>query len=66
MTSCTYYVHDFSKFDEQKFINDFYTIDWSYIHYDKTDLDKKNNDFPAKVLLVFNRMLPSRRYLKGD
>ena len=36
--SCTYYKPNFSQFDEQKFTDDFDTMDWSYIH-DKTDLD---------------------------
>ena len=49
MKSCTYYEHDFSQFDELKFVNDFDVMDWSNIHDDKTDLDKKLDDFHAKV-----------------
>ena len=59
MKSCTYYEHDFSQFDELKFINDFDTIDWSNVHDDKTDLDKNLMICMPKFFLVWNRMLHS-------
>ena len=66
MKSCTYYEHDFSQFDELKFINDFDTMDWSNIHDDKTDSDKKFDDFHAKVSFCVEQNAPLKRYLKGN
>ena len=64
MKSCTYYELEFSQFDEQEFINDFDTMDWSYIHDDKTDLDKKFGYFHAKVSSCVEQNAPFKKVSK--
>ena len=64
MKSCTYYEHDFSQFGELKFITDFDTMDWSNIHDDKTDLDKKFDDFHAKVSSCMEQNAPLKKVSK--
>ena len=66
MKSCTYYKHDFSQFDEQKFISDFDTMDWSNMHDDKTDLNKNFDDFHAKVSSCVEQNASLKNVSKGQ
>ena len=66
MKSCTYYEHDFSQFDELKFINDFDTMDWSNIHDDKTALNKKFDDFHAKFSSYVEQNAPLKKVSKSN
>ena len=44
-----YYKNDFSKFDEEKFINDFSLLDWNNISCDYTDANTKFDIFYDQV-----------------
>ena len=52
-----YYKNDFSKFDEEKFINDFSLLDWANISSDNKDANTKFNIFYDQISQLVKSVL---------
>ena len=59
-----YYKNDFSKFDEDKFINDFSFLDWNNISSDYMDANTKSDIFYDQISQFINYHVPRRKLSK--
>ena len=56
-----YYNNDFSKFDEEEFINDFSLLDWNNISSDYMDANTKFDIFYDQISQFINSHVPCRK-----
>ena len=61
-----YYKNDFSKFDEDKFINDFSFLDWNNISSDYMDANTKSDIFYDQISQFINYHVPRRKLSKRE
>ena len=61
-----YYKNDFSKFDEEKFINDFSLLDWNSISSDYMDANTKFDIFYDQISQFINSHVPRRKLSKRE
>ena len=61
-----YYKNDFSKFDEEKFINDFSFLDWNNISSDYMDANTKSDIFYDQISQFINYHVPRRKLSKRE
>ena len=61
-----YYKNDFSKFDEEKFINDFSLLDWNNISSDYMDANTKFDIFYDQISQFINSHVPCRKLSKRE
>ena len=61
-----YYKNDFSKFDEEKFINDFSLLDWNSISSDYMDASTKFDIFYDQISQFINSHVPRRKLSKRE
>ena len=61
-----YYKNDFSKFDEEKFINDFSLLDWNNISSDYMDAVTKFDIFYDQISQFINSHVPRRKLSKRE
>ena len=61
-----YYKNDFSKFDEEKFINDFSLLDWNNISSDYVDANTKFDIFYDQISQFINSHVLRRKLSKRE
>lgn len=61
-----YYKNDFSKFDEEKFINDFSVLNWDNISSDYMDANTKLDTFYDQISQFINSHVPHRTLSKRE
>ena len=61
-----YYNNDFSKFDEEEFINDFSLLDWNNISSDYMDANTKFDIFYDQISQFINSHVPRRKLSKRE
>ena len=66
--SCSYYEHDYSKFNETKFIDEIKNEDWSFIEAQNSDANVKFDNFYTKLSSCAGKHAPlkkvTRKHLK--
>ena len=61
-----FYKNDFSKFDEEKFMNDFSLLDWNSISSDYMDASTKFDIFYDQISQFINSHVPRRKLSKRE
>ena len=61
-----YYKNDYTKFDEDKFINEFSVINWEYISNTDLDANTKFNIFYDQISQLINSHVPRRKLSKRE
>ena len=62
--SCSYFVHDYSSFGEEKIIYDFSLLDWSSLDNSDISVNDHLNFFFEKTKPAQNNMLPRIKLLR--
>ena len=64
--SCSYFVHDYSSYEEEKFIHDFSLLDWSSL--DNSDISVNNhfNFFYEKTNTCIEQHVPKKKVTKKN
>ena len=61
---CSLYQYDYSKFNEQTFLNEFKNHSWDHLSTDNSDLNSKFNDFYEKVYTAVIEHAPLKKVNK--
>ena len=62
----SYYQHDYSKFDEGKFLADFNNLNFEYLNDNQSDVNAKFNRFLANVNEIVKKHAPLKKLTKND
>ena len=62
----SYYKHDYSKFDKERFLADFKNPNFEYLNDGQTDVNAKFNRFLASLDEIVRNHAPLRKLTKRD
>ena len=61
-----YFKHDYSKFDEERFLADFSNLNFEYLNANPTDVNAKFNRFLANLNEIVSKHAPLKKLTKRD
>ncbi len=62
----SYYQHDYSKFDEEKFLADFNNLNFDYLNDNQSDINLKFNKFLGTLESIVEKHAPFKKLTKKD
>ena len=62
----SYYQHDYSKFDQEKFLADFNNLNFEYLNDNQSDVNGKFNRFLANLDEIVRKHAPLKKLTKKD
>ena len=62
----SYFKHDYSKFDEERFLADFSNLNFEYLNANPTDANAKFSRFIANLNEIVNKHAPLKKLTKRD
>ena len=61
----SYYQHDYSKFDQEKFLADFNNLDFEYLNEHQNDVNAKFNRFLASLDEIVKEHAPLKKLTRN-
>ena len=62
---CSYYAHDYRKFDQAKFLNEYMDLDFSFLETNDNNLNHRFDTFLASVCQLVNKHCPKKKINKN-
>ena len=62
----SHYQHDYSKFDQDKFLADFNNIDFKYLDDNQSDVNVKFNRFLASLDAIVKKHAPLKKLIRNE
>ena len=62
---CSHYAHDYRKFDQAKFLNEYVDLDFSFLETNDNNLNHRFDTFLASVCQLVNKHCPKKKINKN-